>query len=118
MKVSLAGIDAPEISIDRGNKENPYSRRSKEYLAELVLNKLVEIKGYGLNRNDHVLGVVFLEGKNINIEMIRAGLADISGEELPENLNIDPYHKAQKEARKAKRGIWCHRTKSFKEITR
>ena len=88
MKVSLAGIDAPQISRTKKNPDQPYSRRAKTYLTELVLNQLVEIKGYGLDKNDHVLGVIFLEGKNINIEMIRAGLARVSSEKLPKDLAL------------------------------
>ena len=73
---------------------------------ELVLNQLVEIKGYGLDRNDDVSGVIFLKGKNINIEMIRAGLAKVSGEELPRDFDLGPYREAQNEAMQSERGIW------------
>ncbi len=106
MKVSLAGIDAPQISRTRKNPDQSYSSRAKTYLIELVLNQLVEIKGYGLDQNDHVLGVIFLEGKNINIEMIRAGLARVSSEKSPKDLAPGPYREVEKEARKAERGIW------------
>ena len=106
MKVSLAGIDAPQISRTRKNPDQSYSRRAKTYLIELVLNQLVEIKGYGLDQNDHVLGVIFLEGKNINIEMIRAGLVRVSSEKLPKDFALEPYREVEKEARKAERGIW------------
>ena len=70
------------------------------------MNKVVEIKGYGLDRYNDVSGVIFLKGKNINIEMIRAGLAEVSSEELLRDLDLDPYRKAQNEAMKAERGIW------------
>ena len=106
MRVSLAGIDAPEISRIKENPGQPYRQHAKEYLAELVLNKVVEIKGYGLDRNNVVSGVIFLKGKNINIEMIRAGLAEVSGEELPRDFDLGPYRKAQNEAMKAERGMW------------
>ena len=106
MKVSLAGIDAPQISRTKKNPDRPYSRRAKTYLTELVLNQVVEIKGYGLDQNDNVLGIIFLEGKNINIEMIRAGLARTSSEKLLKKLEPGPYREVEKEARKAERGIW------------
>jgi micrococcal nuclease len=106
MRVSLAGIDASEISRIKENPGQQYGQGAKEYLAELILNKVVEIKGYGLDRNDDVSGVIFLKGKNINIEMIRAGLAKVSGEELPRDLDLGPYRKAQNEAMQAERGIW------------
>ena len=111
MKVSLAGIDAPENSTTKGNLSQSYSECAKEYLTELVLNKVVEIKGYGLDRNNDVLGVIFLQGKNINLEMIRAGLAELSGEELPRGLDLGPYREAQNEAMRSERGIWSQVTK-------
>ena len=106
MRFGLAGIDAPENSKIKGYPGQPYGQFAKEYLSKLVLNKVVEIKGYGLDRDNDVSGVIFLNGKNINIEMIRAGLAEISGEELPQNFDLGPYRKAQTEAMKAERGIW------------
>jgi endonuclease YncB( thermonuclease family) len=106
MKVSLAGINVPKDSRTKGNLSQPYSECAKEYLAELVLNKLVEIKGYGLDRNDYVLGVISLKGKNINMEMIRAGLAEVSGEELPRDFDLGPYRQAQNEAIRFERGMW------------
>ena len=106
MRVSLTGIDAPEISRIKENPGQPYGERAKEYLAELVLNKVVDIKGYGLDRNDRVLGVIFLKGKNINIEMIRAGLVEVSSEELPRDFDLGPYRQAQNEAMRSERGIW------------
>ena len=106
MKVSLAGINAPEDYTTKGNQGQPYSECAKKYLAELVLNKVVDIKGYGLDRNDYVLGVIFLKGININIEMIRAGLAEVSDEELPRDFDLGPYRQTQKEAMRSERGMW------------
>jgi micrococcal nuclease len=106
MRVSLTGIDAPVNSKTKKNWGQPYRQRAKEYLAELVLSKVVEIKGYGLDENNDVSGVIFLNGKNINIEMIRAGLAEISDEDLPQSLDFEPYQRAKNEAIKAQRGIW------------
>ena len=106
MKVSLAGIDAPEISNADTTTVDSYNQKAKGYLSDLILNKIVDIKGYGLDRNEHVLGVIFLEGKNINIEMLRAGFAEVSHEKLSKKLDLGPYQEAQKQARKDKRGLW------------
>jgi len=106
MTVRLAGIDAPGISTIKSGSGKPYAQRAKEYLAELILNELVDIKAYGQDRDDNVLGVIFLEGKNINLEMVRAGLAEVCRGKPPRGLNLEPYLKLEAEARKAKRGIW------------
>jgi micrococcal nuclease len=106
MTVSLAGIDAPGITIIKSGPGQPYAQRAKAYLAELLLNALVDIKAYGQDINDHIVGVIFLGGKNINLEMVRAGLAEVCRGKPPNGLNLGPYLKVEAEARKAKRGIW------------
>jgi len=73
----------------------------------LVLNKTVDIKGYGLDRYERLLGVVFLNGKNINLEMIQAGLAEVYRGKPPGALDLGPFWQAEKEAREAKRGMWA-----------
>jgi micrococcal nuclease len=77
IKVRLVGIDAPEVSHGKREPGQPFSDKSKKYLASLVLNRMVDIKGYGSDRYGRVLGVVSLNGKNINLEMIKAGLAEV-----------------------------------------
>jgi len=106
MTVSLAGIDAPGISRIKSGPGQPYGQRAKEYLAGLVLNELVDIKAYGQDTNDHIVGVIFVEGNNINLEMVRAGLAEVCRGKPPKGFNLEPYLKVEAEARKAKRGIW------------
>jgi micrococcal nuclease len=106
IKVRLVGIDAPETSRKKREPGQPYSQQAKKYLAELVLNKTVDIKGYGLDRYSRILGVIYLDGKNINLEMIKAGLAEVYHGLAPKGLNLSPYWQAEKEAREAKKGMW------------
>jgi len=72
----------------------------------LVLNKNVEIKEYGHDRHVRTLGVVFLDGKNINLEMVNAGLAEVYRGDLARGLDMVPYWKAEEKAKAAKRGMW------------
>ena len=102
----MAGIVTPGISRMERSQGERYSQRAKEYLAEVILNRVVEIKGYGLDRHDRVLGEVFLRGKNINLEMVRVGVAEVYCGTPPGGLDLGPYWKAEEEARKAKRGMW------------
>lgn len=103
----MAGIVTLEISrIERGQRQTN-SRRARNYLVELILDKIVNIKGYGLDHYDRILGVVFLKGKNINLEMVRVGLAEVYRGKSPMGLDLEPYRKVEEEARKAKRGMWA-----------
>ena len=45
IKVRLVGIDTPETSKKKNDPGQPYSQSAKKFLAGLVLNKDVEIKG-------------------------------------------------------------------------
>jgi endonuclease YncB( thermonuclease family) len=105
-KVRLVGIDAPETSQKKYQTGQPYSQQAKKYLASLVLNRTVSITSYELDVYNLVLGVVFWEGININLEMIRSGLAEVYRGNPPKGLDLEPYWKAEKEARAAIRGIW------------
>jgi micrococcal nuclease len=83
-----------------------YVARSKDYLAEMILNKSVEIKGHGVGPLNRVLGVIYLENKNINLEMVRAGLAVAYRGILLRGSDSTSYIRAEAETRGAKRGMW------------
>ena len=100
------GIDAPETLQKKYQTGQPYSQQAKKYLASLVLNRTVSITSYELDVYNLVLGVVSWEGININLEMIRSGLAEVYRGNPPKGLDLEPYWKAEKEARAAMRGIW------------
>ncbi len=106
IKVRLVGIDAPELSRRKNQPGQPYSQKSKKYLADLVLNKVVDIQGYGLDRYGRVLAVITLDGMNVNLEMVKVGLAEVYQGKPPNGFDLKPYRKAVKEARADKRGMW------------
>jgi endonuclease YncB( thermonuclease family) len=104
--VRLVGIDAPEKSRKKNEPGQPYSRKATKYLAGLVLNKTITIKEYGTDRYKRILGVVFVNGKNANLEMVKAGLAEVYRGKQPRYFNVKIYQDAESEAKKAKRGMW------------
>jgi micrococcal nuclease len=104
--IRLVGIDAPEISHKKRDPSQPYGQAATKYLAGLVLNKTVEIKEYGLDRYGRTLGVVFLGGKNVNLEMVKAGYAEVYRGTPAAGFDNAPYWKAEEEARGAKKGMW------------
>jgi micrococcal nuclease len=110
--VRLVGIDAPENSNNKRKDGQPFSRLSTQHLAGLVLNKTVDVKSYGADRNGRTLGEVFLlDGKNINVEMIQAGLAEVYRGKPASGLDMELYWKAEEEAKNAKRGMWVQEAK-------
>jgi micrococcal nuclease len=110
--VRLVGIDAPENSNNKRKDGQPFSRQSTQHLAGLVLNKTVDVKSYGVDRNGRTLGEVFLlDGKNINIEMIQTGLGEVYRGKPASGLDMEPYWTAEGEAKAAKRGMWVQEDK-------
>ena len=104
--IRLVGIDAPETSKKKREPGQPFSQKSTKYLTSLVLNKMVEIKSYGQDRYGRTLGVVFNNGINVNLEMIKAGLAEVYRGRPAPGLDMDPYWEAEEEAREAGREMW------------
>ena len=82
-------------------------------MAGLALNQAVEIKEYGHDRYGRILAVVFLEGKNVNLEMIKVGLAEVCREKRAPGFDPAPHEEAEKKAKAEKKGI---RTQGAPEI--
>jgi len=67
-KIRLTGIDAPE----RGQA---YGTKSKEHLSDSVAGEFVVVEYDKYDRYGRVLGKVLLDGEDVNLEQIEAGLA-------------------------------------------
>ena len=105
-KVRLVGIDAPETSQKKYQPGQPYSQQAKEYLEGLILNKEVSIMSYDLDVYNRVRGVVFWKGININLQMLRSGLAEVYRGNPTKGLDLEPFWQAEKKAKAAMRGMW------------
>ncbi len=108
-KIRLVGIDSPEIGF-KEQKSQPFSQKAKLYLVSLLGDRKVAVKGYGTGAYNRQLAEVFIDDKNINIEMIKAGLAEVYTGRRPKNLDSQLYLKEELNARKSGKGMW---TQSF-----
>ncbi len=106
IKVRLVGIDAPETSKKKNEPGQPFSKQATKYLANLVLNETVEIKGYGLDRYNRILGVVFVNGWNANLEMVKAGVAEVYRGKPSRGFDLKLYKDAEAKAKGSKKGMW------------
>ncbi len=89
--IRLVGIDAPERSRKKNEPGQPFSKKSTKFLASLVLNKSVEIKSYGVGRYGRTLGVVFVDGMNVNLEMVKQSLAEVYRGRPAKGFDNGPY---------------------------
>ena len=106
INVRMLGIDVPEIRNGKNKPEQSIDNSARKYLSEMIFNKIVDIKFYGLDIHKMVLGVVFINGRNVNVEMIKAGMVRVASGKAPPHYDLALFRKAEKSAREAKRGIW------------
>ncbi len=99
-RIRLTGIDAPE-------SRQAFGTRSRQHLADLVFGKGVTVEYDKRDRYGRTLGKVLIEGRDANLEQIKAGMAwhykFYENEQLPEDRKT--YAEAEREARAAKRGL-------------
>ena len=104
--IRLVGIDAPEKSRKKHDSGQPFSQQSTKFLAGMVLNKDVNIVSYGTDRCGRTPGFVYVDGKDVNFEMVKAGLAEVYRGKPASGFENDPYQKAEDAARSAGIGMW------------
>jgi endonuclease YncB( thermonuclease family) len=100
-KVRLAGIDAPE-------KGMPYGQRSKQYLSDLVYGKTVTLEGDKVDRYGRTVAKVILNGQDVNLAQIAAGMAwHYKKYDREQTANDRMLYGAEElNARAARRGLW------------
>jgi len=95
VKIRLFAIDAPEVSQDFGTK-------SREELKSLVYKKDVTVETKGIDQYGRTLGVIYLDDKDINLEMLKRGFVCV----YKIHRKAGEYMNAEKEAKKSKLGLW------------
>ena len=96
IEVRLHGIDAPEW-------KQPYGDKAKKKLRSLVLFKEVILKPVTVDSYDRLVSIVYVNDKNINLEMVKTGNAWW----YKRFANKDKaLKKAQANAKSEKLGLW------------
>ena len=111
LKVRLYGIDAPET--DKINNHTgkvsipgqPYGEESSKTLETKIMGKKVKVDILDIDKYRRMVGMIYLDDRNINLEMIREGYAEAFIEYLKEPYRSE-FLKVEQEARSMKRGIW------------
>lgn len=100
-RIRLAGIDAPE-------KGQPFGRRSKEGLSDLVYRRDVVVEWRKHDRYGRVVGKVLLANRDINLAQVEAGLAWHYADYAREQSSSDRavYSQAEALARASRLGLW------------
>lgn len=97
-KIRLAQIDAPESGM-------PYGRVAKKALSDAVYRRTVTVQAGELDRYGRVLGTVYLDQKNINLQMVASGYAWAYRRYVTDIA----YCRAEAQARDSRRGLWAEK---------
>ncbi|HTX53121.1 MAG TPA: thermonuclease family protein [Candidatus Baltobacteraceae bacterium] len=108
VKVRLAGVAAPEPANPNGRGEarlgQPFGDQTLAYIRNLLLGKQVQVKSYGTDQG-RVLGVVWLGDINVNVELVKQGLAWM--ETAIQNVAVRaPLEVAERQAQVGRYGFW------------
>ena len=96
IKIRLFGIDAPE-------KKQAFGAQSKKFMSQMVFGKKVNLRITGKDRYGRSIAWVFINGRNVNAESIRAGYAWWYRQYSKKYPQLGEY---EAQARAAKRGLW------------
>jgi len=100
-RIRLKGIDAPE-------KRQAFGNVSRENLAVISAGKSVTVEWQKYDRYGRIIGKVFVDGTDICLQQIKAGLAWHFKRFENEQTELDRqlYAEAEDEARSRKVGLW------------
>jgi endonuclease YncB( thermonuclease family) len=103
-RIRLQGIDAPE-------KSQPFGNASRKHLASLVAGKSVTVEWGKRDRYGRIVGFVIVDGQDVNLEQLKAGMAWFyhyyQNELTPEDRKR--YAQAEDKARADRLGLWQDR---------
>ena len=99
----LYGVNAPEV-------KEPFFEAAKAFTENLVLGKEISFEqedNYKVDKFGRELGYVFVGGVNLNIELVKNGLAKVVLYEKRAKIKYqDELLSAEKEAKALKIGVW------------
>lgn len=99
IRIRLYGIDCPE------NKQD-YSQVAKKFTSDRVFGKVIKVEVQNVDRYGRIVGLVILpDGKNLNEELLKAGLAW----HYTHYDKTKEFAKLQRIAKREKRGVWRHK---------
>jgi micrococcal nuclease len=112
LEIRLANIDSPEtrkvIGKDAGRtviEGQPFADSARRALASKVLFRRVRVEVDDMDRYGRSVGVVYCEGRNVNMEMVEGGWAWAYVNRFA-RPQIGDYVDAERQARSTRAGLW------------
>lgn len=92
------------------SREGSFASGAKDFVTKLVLGKEVRARFQSRDANGEMISQIFVgePGKDVGLELVRAGLAQRQQGPDPQfGYKYDELSKAENEAREANRGLWA-----------
>ena len=101
-RVRLLGIDAPE-------QAQPWGAEAGAHLKALVLQHEVQVDFAKTDRHGRLVGTLRLQGQDVNLQLLRAGLAWHYKRYAEEQKWLERwrYARAERRAQRERRGLWA-----------
>ena len=93
-RIRLNGIDAPE-------RRQAFGRRAQDFLGEMIFKQNVRVVVRSKDRYGRTVADLFLGAKNVNHEMVRAGMAWWFRRYAPRDLVLRDLEERAREDRKS-----------------
>jgi endonuclease YncB( thermonuclease family) len=111
LKIRMYGIDAPET--EKVNRKTghvskagqPFGGESQKVLDEKIYRKRVKVEIMDIDQYKRMVSVIWLDGKNINREMVAEGYAWAYRQYL-DRPHASEYIEAEEHARAKMLGLW------------
>ena len=94
-RIRLTEIDAPEI-------DQPHGKKSTLYLNYLIKDKILDVEIKGVDKYQRTLGKLYLNGVDINKQMVISGNAWVYDKYVTEKS----FYKEQNNAKQFRIGLW------------
>ena len=96
-KIRLNWIDAPE-------SKQAFGQKSRQHLDKMIYKKNITVEFTQKDMYGRILGFITLDGVNVNLEMVKAGMAWHYEQYAKKATD---YAEAQQKAKEAKLGLWA-----------
>ncbi len=108
LRVRLLGVELPEPPRANGvsTTGQPFGREAQDYLAALLLQKQVLLEPHGRDRAGSLLAVVYLGEINVNLTLVKEGLAWVSPGDTIAQVRA-PLQVAERQAQVGRYGLWA-----------
>lgn len=102
--IKLAGIDAPE-------QQQPFGPEAKKHLFNLIFRKKVVVHVYKNDKHERFVGKLVLNGRDINLQMLKDGFAWHYKKYHYEQSTEDRirYSESEKTSRNLSKGLWAEK---------